>query len=228
MAKNAPSKLTAAAPVAAASPAQQPASIREESSSTSTPAAVKSEDLRELLEEADADLGDRRPTAEQLAKDMLANPEDVALVRKALAIAEANQKRNSPITDGANLLAGAATDGGAPEAAAGAEETVRVYHLGNHRGAFVHGEHRLDLGSSAVVPASVAAIWASHRGPNGIELASTNPPGVTAGSTTAESRFAEEKTRLADENKSLADHVAGLEKLLAAAKASGFNPTQSK
>lgn len=204
MAKNAPSKTSPAASAPASTP---PAA--DNASAETTPPAANTEALKARLDAAEAELdaradadpeaeirsNDKRPTPEQIAKEMLANPEDVALIRAALALADAN-----------------AAAKGAPVAARD-EDLVRVYHLNRSKGSFIHGEYRLDPGANAVVPKWIADLWIGHADSTGKAQV-----GLQEGDPI---RPDPEKVKLAAENEGLSAQIKALETQLAAAQAAG-------
>lgn len=196
MAKNAPSKTSPAASAPASTP---PAASTEQ-----TPPAANTEALKARLDDAEAELdaladaeirsSDKLPTPEQIASE-IKTPEDIALLRAALTLAEANVAAK-----------------GAPVAARD-EDLVRVYHLNRSKGSFIHGEYRLDPGANAVVPKWIADLWIGHADSTGKAQV-----GLQEGDPI---RPDPEKAKLAAENEGLSAQIKALETQLAAAQAAG-------
>lgn len=212
MAKNAPSKTS---PVAAKPAASTAGALTEQ---TPPPASTMAEadmtKLRETLTEAERALDgedrEHRPSPEQLAKEMLASPADVELVRKALAIADANAAAKAELGDPG--------------------EIVRVYHLNKSKGSFIHGEHRLDPNGHADVPASVAELWLTHKDASGAPLCAMSEAAPVQPSAESNRLKAELEAKntvvdgLNQENDSLTDRIQALEAELKAAKLAGTPP----
>lgn len=142
-----------------------------------------------------------RPSASQIASE-IKSPEDIALLREALTLAEANQAAKGDLGDEDAKI-------------------VRVYHGNKSKGSFIHGPYRLDPDGHADVPESVAKLWLDHKDAAGAPLCVLSEAAPVQPSAEA-NRLKAELEAKAKENDGLSGQIKALEAQLAAAKASGL------
>ncbi len=144
----------------------------------------------------------------------------------------------NPIADGVNLLQGAKTTAAKP-AHMDPNEIVRVYHLKNHGGSFLHTipanpavegaepvHYRLDPGGSADVPRFVADLWVSHAGFQQAPLVGFEPSSGPVRTDPKIAALEQKNSELEEANKSFDERLKGLESMLEEARKAGFKPKE--